>query len=77
MEALMASGQFEPPSLETLEAAMEYGLSLKAGRVFTDLWGVRERCAYCHPQRFARLRQMNLQQVVLDTISCTRCFGAS
>jgi len=56
---------------------MEYGLSLKAGRVFADLWGVRERCAYCHPQRFARLRQMNLQQVFLDKISCARCLGAS
>jgi radical SAM enzyme (TIGR01210 family) len=77
MEALMASGQFAPPSLETLEAAMDYGLSLKAGRVFADLWGLSEGCVYCHPQRFARLRQMNLQQVVLDTISCARCFGAS
>jgi archaeosine synthase beta-subunit len=77
MEELMASGQFEPPSLGTLEAAMEYGLSLKAGRVFADLWGVRERCADCYPQRLARLRQMNLQQVFLDRISCARCFGAS
>jgi hypothetical protein len=77
MEALMASGQFEPPSLGTLEAAMAYGLGLRAGRVFADLWGVRERCAYCHPQRLARLRQMNLQQVLLDKISCARCFGAS
>ena len=77
MEDLMASGQFEPPALETLEAAMEYGLGLKAGRVFADLWGVRERCAYCHPQRLARLRRMNLQQVFLDRTSCERCSGAS
>jgi radical SAM enzyme (TIGR01210 family) len=77
MEELMASGQFEPPSLAILEAAMQYGLSLKQGRVFADLWGVRERCAYCHPQRLARLREMNLQQVLLDKISCARCFGAS
>jgi archaeosine synthase beta-subunit len=77
MEELQESGQFEPPSLATLEAAMEYGLSLKAGRVFADLWGVRERCAHCHPQRLARLKQMNLQQVFLDRISCARCFGAS
>jgi radical SAM enzyme (TIGR01210 family) len=77
MEALMESGQFEPPSLGTLEAAMEYGLSLKAGRVFADLWGLRERCADCYPQRLARLTQMNLQQVFLDKLSCARCFGAS
>jgi radical SAM enzyme (TIGR01210 family) len=73
MEALM----FEPPSLATLESAMEYGLRLKAGRVFVDLWDLRESCVHCHAQRAARLRQMNLQQVVLDRISCTRCGGAS
>jgi archaeosine synthase beta-subunit len=77
MEELIGSGQFEPPALETLEAAMEYGLGLKAGRVFADLWGVRERCAYCHPQRLTRLRRMNLQQVFLERISCERCSGAS
>jgi archaeosine synthase beta-subunit len=73
MEALM----FEPPSLATLESAMEYGLRLKAGRVFADLWDLRESCVHCHAQRAARLLQMNLQQVVLDRISCTRCGGAS
>ncbi len=56
---------------------MEYGLRLKAGRVFADLWELRESCAHCHAQRAARLRQMNLQQVVLDRISCTYCGGAS
>ena len=73
MEALM----FEPPSLATLESAMEYGLRLKAGRVFADLWDLRESCVHCHALRVARLRQMNLRQVVLDRISCTRCGGAS
>ncbi len=73
----MESLSFTPPSLETLESAMEYGLRLKAGRVFADLWELRESCAHCHAQRAARLRQMNLQQVVLDRISCTYCGGAS
>lgn len=73
MEALM----FAPPSLETLESAMEYGLRLKAGRVFADLWELRESCVHCHKQRAARLQQMNLQQVVLDRITCTHCGGAS
>jgi archaeosine synthase beta-subunit len=77
METLMASGQFSPPDLHTLESAMEYGLHLKAGRVFADLWGLRESCASCHAQRAARLRQMNLQQNVLDRILCARCGGAS
>jgi uncharacterized Fe-S cluster-containing MiaB family protein len=73
MEAL----EFIPPSLATLEAAMEYGLRLKAGRVFADLWELRESCVHCHAQRAARLRQMNLQQAVLDRIPCSRCGGAS
>jgi archaeosine synthase beta-subunit len=73
MEALM----FTPPSLETLESAMEYGLRLKAGRVFADLWELRASCVHCHAPRVARLRQMNLQQVVLDRITCSDCGGAS
>jgi radical SAM enzyme (TIGR01210 family) len=77
MEALAASGDFSPPALHTLESAMEYGLGLKAGRVFADLWGLRECCAECHEQRAGRLRQMNLQQVVTDRIPCNRCGGAS
>ncbi len=50
---------------------MEYGLGLKAGRVFADLWGLRASCAGCHAERAARLRQMNLRQVVLERIACT------
>jgi archaeosine synthase beta-subunit len=77
MEELAASGNFSPPALHTLESAMEYGLGLKAGRVFADLWGLRESCANCHEQRADRLRRMNLQQVVMDRIPCARCGGAS
>jgi radical SAM enzyme (TIGR01210 family) len=77
MEVLADHGEFAPPSLHTLEAAMDYGLGLKAGRVFADLWGMRESCAHCQLQRAARLRQMNLQQVVLDRICCAQCGGVS
>jgi radical SAM enzyme (TIGR01210 family) len=77
MEELSAGGEFSSPALHTLESAMEYGLGLKANRVFADLWGMRECCASCHARRTARLRQMNLQQVLLDRIPCARCCGAS
>jgi radical SAM enzyme (TIGR01210 family) len=77
MEILAANGEFAPPSLDTLEAAMDYGLGLKVGRVFADLWGLRDCCAHCQSQRAARLRQMNLQQVVLDRVSCAQCGGVS
>jgi radical SAM enzyme (TIGR01210 family) len=77
MDELLADGRFALPALHTLERAMEYGLELKAGRVFADLWGLRESCTNCHAQRAARLRKMNLGQVVLEKIVCTRCGGAS
>jgi radical SAM enzyme (TIGR01210 family) len=77
MEELQASGQFARPALHILESAMEYGMGLRAGRVFADLWGLRESCAHCHAQRAGRLRQMNLQQRVVERIPCPRCCGAS
>jgi uncharacterized Fe-S cluster-containing MiaB family protein len=72
MEAL----SFVPPPLAILEAAMEYGLGLQAGRVFADLWGLRESCG-CHAPRAARLRLMNLQQRRLERVPCAVCGGAS
>ena len=77
MEELMADGRFAVPALCTLESAMEYGLGLRAGRVFADLWGLSPSCAHCHAPRIARLRKMNLGQVVLEKIACTQCGGAS
>jgi radical SAM enzyme (TIGR01210 family) len=77
MEELAMQGQFQAPALHLLEAAMEYGLQLRAGRVFADLWGLRAVCGECHAQRAARLQQMNLQQVVLDRVACSACGGVS
>jgi radical SAM enzyme (TIGR01210 family) len=77
MDELMANSQFAPPALHTLESAMEYGLGLKAGRVFADLWGLRASCGGCQAVRADRLRRMNLEQAVLDRIACDQCGGAS
>ena len=77
MEVLAAEGQFTPPALHTLEAAMEYGLHLRTGRAFVDLWDVRPSCPGCHAQRIERLRQMNLQQIALEKVFCQRCGGLS
>jgi hypothetical protein len=64
MDELARQGHFAPPSLDALEGAMEYGLGLRAGRVFLDLWdidavspGAPNRAA-----RVARLARMNLSQ---------------
>ena len=64
MEELAAQGHFAPPSLEALEAAMEYGLGLKAGRVFLDLWDIAAVSpdAANRAARIDRLARMNLSQ---------------
>lgn len=64
MEELARRELFAPPSLETLEAALEYGLSLPAGRVLLDLWNI-EKVSPDAPERaarVARLARMNLSQ---------------
>ena len=75
MEELMAAGEFSPPSIATLEAAAAYGLQLRRGRVFADLWDLKPNgdCPYCHSARIARLREMNRSQTVLDPVVCAAC----
>jgi radical SAM enzyme (TIGR01210 family) len=75
MEALIESGEFTPPSLSSLEAAQAYGLSLRAGRVFVDLWDVSNlvRCPECSSSRIDRIRSMNATQVVGRRVLCPRC----
>jgi hypothetical protein len=60
MNDLADAGDFSPPRLSTLEEAFDYGLGLRRGRVFVDLWGAPEGEA----SRMARLRAMNLSQAV-------------
>ncbi len=66
-----------PPRIETLEAALEYGLALKQGRVFADLWDLERfsTCGACFAGRAARLRDMNLSQKLKDTVECGVCGG--
>jgi archaeosine synthase beta-subunit len=61
MEELARQEMFAPPSLESLEQALEYGLSLRAGRVFLDLWDVKHVSpdAPDRAARLARLARMN------------------
>ncbi|HMY75345.1 MAG TPA: radical SAM protein, partial [Blastocatellia bacterium] len=73
MEALGEA--FHPPTLGSLEAAMEYGLSLRRGLVLADLWDVEKfyNCA-CSPERAARLAEMNRTQLIVEQASaCPHC----
>jgi radical SAM enzyme (TIGR01210 family) len=75
MEALASHQQFSPPRLETLEASFSYGLGLKRGRVFADLWDAEKfpSCPVCRIPRISRLRDMNLSQLNLAPARCDRC----
>lgn len=72
MEALAAAGEFAPPSLRALEAALEYGLSLGRGRVFADLWDIGKftACPDCAAARVARMAEMNRTQRVPPPVAC-------
>jgi len=79
MEALAGNQQFSAPRLETLEASLSYGLGLKCGRVFADLWNAERipSCAFCRNPRIARLRQMSLSQINLAPDRCQSCDSAN
>jgi radical SAM enzyme (TIGR01210 family) len=75
MDELGESGEFTPPALDALEAALAYGLGLKRSRVFADLWDLERisACRACYQQRRSRLRQMNFQQRILPPVACGIC----
>ena len=73
MEALGEA--YHPPKLSSLEAAVEYGLSVDRFRVFADLWDVQKFYdCNCSALRAARLAQMNLTQRIPAPVSCSDCF---
>ncbi len=75
MENLAQQGAFVPPTVAALESSVEYGLGLHRGRIFADLWDLRQtqpKCT-CWPARIDRLHTMNLTQAALPHIECARC----
>ena len=75
MERLLASGEFVPPTLATLETAVTAVLALGRGRVFADLWGLEpfSQCPQCFAARVERLRAMNLEQKRRPQPQCAAC----
>jgi uncharacterized Fe-S cluster-containing MiaB family protein len=75
LDALMASGEFAPPRLATLEAAFDDCLALRRGRVFADVWDLERfsNCSACFAARRDRLREMNLRQTILPRVPCAAC----
>jgi archaeosine synthase beta-subunit len=77
LDELEIAGDFSPPRLATLEAAVEYGLNRKRGRVFADLWDTKQlkACPVCREERIVRLGWMNLHQAIPEARACEVCGG--
>ena len=75
MDRLMQNADFAPPDLQTVEDALEYGIHLKRGRVFADLWDIQQiaTCPQCREQRIARLASMNHSQQMSAVVRCDAC----
>jgi radical SAM enzyme (TIGR01210 family) len=73
LDLLASQGYFEQPSIRSLERVIAYGIGLKKGLVFADLWDLDRfsLCDHCFDARQERLRKMNLQQLVQPTVSCS------
>ena len=70
--------EFAPPRLDVVESAASYGIGLSRGRVFVDLWDLRDAstaCPDCHALRVERLHEMNLRQCILAPVGCESCGG--
>ena len=76
MDNLMGDRHFEEPDIISLELVLEYGIGLKSGLVFADLWDIERfsSCDKCLEPRKNRLMQMNLDQLYHPPADCT-CQG--
>jgi radical SAM enzyme (TIGR01210 family) len=72
MDELLKNGDFHAPHIQSLEAVLEYGIGLMAGRVFADTWDLEQfsACNECFEQRRDRLIYMNLQQKTATPVLC-------
>lgn len=74
MERLVEHGAFAPPGLASLEEVLDYGISLRRGRVFVDLWDAGQ-LAKTAPQirtLVERLERKNLTQAADQSIETLR-----
>lgn len=72
LDWLEARDFFHQPSIRSLEEVMSFGLSLNAGRVFADLWDLRQfsSCDLCFEDRMQRFNSLNLSQKIVPSIQC-------
>jgi radical SAM enzyme (TIGR01210 family) len=73
LDKLALDGYFQEPAIQTLERVVEYGISVKKGLVFADLWDLERfsKCMQCFEPRKERLKQMNLTQEHVNPVECS------
>lgn len=73
MDELKQRGDFQLPTVSSLESVLEYGLGLKRGRVFADLWDLEifSDCDKCLDGRKQRIKTMNFSQKIQNLIVCS------
>ena len=78
MDMLQRQGVYEKPKLAELQSVVAYGVGLRRGRVFADLWDVERftDCPRCAAARAAALEQMNATQRPAPPIACS-CAGTA
>ncbi len=72
LDELLKQGEFQLPSIPSLETVLEYGIGLNAGRVFADLWDLKlfSNCDKCFNERLNQMDRMNLTQEIAAPVSC-------
>lgn len=75
LERLKSLGNFTPPTLLQLEAALRESADLADAVVTADLWDIErlDGCAACKSERVARLRHANLTGRFEGDINCDAC----
>jgi radical SAM enzyme (TIGR01210 family) len=73
LDKLAIDRYFGEPSIHSLEQVVEYGIGLKKGLVFADLWDLERfsTCKHCFLSRKERLNQMNLTQELMNPVKCS------
>jgi radical SAM enzyme (TIGR01210 family) len=72
LDWLQNEGHFIPPDINSLEEVLDYGVGLKSGRVFADLWDIElfSYCKKCLDSRKTRLENTNFHQHLLPPVIC-------
>lgn len=75
MEKLQRRGDYVPPTVSALEQTFERALRIGRGRIFADLWDLKQfsECGYCFEDRKQRLNEINRKQQVIPPVQCEYC----